>query len=426
MKKSTIFIITFIFLAVFICFSIYYAKVYKPAHTPEQTSAVYVANGMERKKTGNRILLAELAEDDIHLYYDGGYTILVHEGRETEFDNWSKMIAEEKPELYYIDFNGDKQKDILVRALEGTDEKTKEKYYCVYVITVTKDENENYKYEIFYANRSTWYSIFDQTLNRQTSQPIYNPKRIQFVMNLTTSTISYDSTTGIANNSRAWYVKALSDGKNNYYTLKDWYIGTPILTVDTKEPCINVQANYYITYNETDEVQLGGKLNCGLSLTGRDFKITNKSVKLIPAPEYTVTSLLKLADKDWNYTFKNTAPYSSSDKIIDNTTFKCTMQSTTPEESTIFSGDTEEAKALDRITLTKNSIKLYAKSGYRFSEDVINKLKYSVTVNVNGVNADITLSASLNEENGTSVLTFVLDKDYPKTELERFVVNLGQ
>lgn len=426
MKKSTVFIITFVFLAVFIAFSVFYAKIYKPAHTPEKTSSIYIADNMNREKTGNRILLAELAEEDIQLYQDGGYTILVHSGHEAEFNNWSRVIADEPPMLYYTDFNGDDQKEIIVRALEGVDKNTKEKYYCVYIVFINETETGDYKYDVAYCSRSTWTSIFDETLTRQTSQPIYNPKRIQFVMAMASKTIPYDSATGITRNPRAWYIKALSDGKNNYYTLKDWYIGTPILSVDTEQKCIRIQANYYITYHETDEVQLGGTLNCGLSYVNNKFGVANRSVTFSTAPEYRVTSLLKLSEGDWNYTFNNSASYSSNDRVIDNTSFKCTMQSDISRENSIFSGTTDDTKAIERITLNQNTLKLYARPGYRFSADIVNNFKYSVTVPVGSVPADITLSASIGEENGISVLTFVLDKDYPQNELDKFTVNLGQ
>lgn len=425
MKKSTVFITTFVLLAVFIGFGAYYAKVYKPAHAQEASSSVYVPEGMNREKTGNRVLLAELKADDIQLYQDGGYTILVHSGHEAEFNNWTLKIKEETPQLYYIDFDEDGKKEVVVRALEGTDEKTGENYYCIYVVFITQDKDGNYKYEVVTANRATWYSIFNGAVQCEANQPVINSKRIQFVMQTLDKSIAYNVNTGIVQDSRAWYIRALADDNNNYYTFKSWYLGPAVLDVDTENNYLSIHMNLYITYKETEEIQTGGLLNCGLAMEDKAFSVAKKSVTFVTAPEYRTTSLLKLADKDWNYTFINADSYSSSDKIINKTSFRCTMQDGTAEENTIFSGTTDETKAIDRIVLDKNTMKLYAKAGYSFAPDIVSGHKYSVTVRVGGYDSDITLSASSGDENRRSVITFELDKDYPQEELKNFTVNLG-
>lgn len=425
MKKSTVFILTAIFLVLFVGFSVFYGKVYKPAHQKQETSSLFVADAMDREKTGNRVLLAELPEDDFQLYQDGGYTILVHGGQEKEFNNWSRMIGDEKPQLYYTDFDDDNNKELIIRALEGIDEKTGEKYYCVYILFITEDENGKYNYAVLFANRSTWYEIFNSALNYKTNQPTLNLKRIQFVMQPKNLSISYDPNTGIVQDSRAWYIKSLSDGKNNYYTLKDWYLGPVVMDVDTEEKCLRIHMNLYLTYNETDKIQIGGLLNCGLSVVDREFDVTNKSVNFVTHSEYRATGLLKLAEEDWKYTFTNADTAIPSSRNISSTSFKCSMPSGTTSENTVFSGTSDEAKSISRIELTKNTIKLYAKRGCAFDQNTINNLKYSVTVKLGSVDADITLSASVGEENGTSVLTFVLDKDYPQNELKDFTVNIG-
>lgn len=424
MKKSTVIIFTIIFLILFIAFSVFYGKVYKPAHQKEETSSLFIADAMDRQKTGNRVLLAELPDDDFQLYQDGGYVILVHGGQEKEFNNWSRVIGDEKPLLYYTDFDGDDKKELIVRALEGTDDKTGENYYCVYILFITEDEEGKYNYNVLFANSSTWYEIFDSAINYNVTQPTLNLKRIQFVMQQKGLSIAYDPNTGIVQNSRAWYVKSLSDGKNNYYTLKDWYLGPVVIDVDTEEKCLRIHMNLYLTYNETDKIQIGGRLNCGLSVKDGEFDVTNRSVNFFTYEEYRVSGLLKLAEEDWKYTFNN-ADTAASSKNISKTSFKCTIQNDTGSETTIFSGTTDEAKAISRIELTKNTMKLYAKRDCKFDEKTINSLKYSVTIKSDDVDVDITLSASVGEENGVSVLTFILDKDYPQKELKDFTVTIG-
>jgi len=251
MKKSTAIIATALFLALFIGFSYYYARVYRPAHSKEQTSSIYNAEGINKKHAGKKTLLAELPELDYHLYQDGDYVILVHGGKEFEFDNWSPRIADEIPEMYYFDINTDNENELIIRAVEGTDERTGETYYCIYVLFEKTDEKGNISYDVAFANKSTWYGTFDSVVNCEVSQPAINKKRVQLVMAHSMASIVYDSATGIVKDARAWYIKALSDGKNNYYTFKDWYLGPAIILVDEENKCLNIHVNLYIQYNET-------------------------------------------------------------------------------------------------------------------------------------------------------------------------------
>lgn len=425
MKKSTIIILTILFLILFIGSCLFYSKVYKPAHEKQETSTMYYAQNMGRSKSGKRVLLAELPEQDFQLYQDGDYIILTHGGQESEFDNWSRRIGDEEPQMYYLDFDGDGTQELIIRALEGIDKDTEQKQYVIYVLFVHTDENGQYSYDIMSANSETWNSLFNDALKCETTQPVLNKKRIQYVMQGTTLNINYDPVTGISSGTRAWYIKSLSDGKNNYYTLQSWYLGTPYIDVDTENNRISVRVNYYITYNETDEVQYGGIINGAIDIQNGDFDIAKQSVTFTTAEQYRVTTLQSMADKDWTYTFNNDDKTLPSARTIKSTAFKCRVQSET-NEHTIFSGTNDETKAIERIVVTKNTMKLYAKSGCSFSPDPINALNYSVTVQVGGVNSDITLSSSVDNENGVSVLTFVLDKDYPQDELTSFTVNIGQ
>lgn len=424
MKKSTIVILSVLFVALFVGFSVFYSKVYKPAHEKQETSTIYLAENMERTKTGKRIFLAELAEQDFQLYMDGDYVILVHGGQETEFDNWSRRIADEEPKLYYLDFNGDGKQELIVKALENIEKETEQKQYIVYVLFIQTDENGQYSYSVSAVNSETWNSLFNDALKCETTQPAINKKRIQYVMQGLNLNITYDPVTGISSGTRAWYIKSLSDGKNNYYTLQSWYLSTPYIDVDPEKNRISVRVNYYITYNETDEVQLGGIINGAIDIQNGDFAIAKQSVIFTTAEQYRVTTLQTIADKDWTYTFNNDDRTLPSAKTIKNTAFKCRVQNET-NEYTIFSGTNDETKAIEKIVVEKNTMKLYAKSGCSFSPDPINALKYSVTVGVGGVDADITLSGSVGTENGISVLTFVLDKDYPQDELKSFTVTIG-
>ncbi len=425
MKKSTIIVLSVVFAVLFAGFSFFYSKVYKPAHEKQETSTMYLAENMERTKTGKRVLLAELPEQDFQLYQDGDYTILVHGGQETEFDNWSRRIANEEPKMYYFDFDGDGTEELIVRALENIEKDTEQKQYVIYVLFIQSDENGQYSYSVTTINSETWNSLFTEALKCETTQPILNKKRIQYAMQGIDLPINYDPATGISSDTRVWYIKALSDGNNNYYTLQSWYLSTPYVDVDAENNRVSVRVNYYITYNETEEVQLGGVMTGGITIQNGDISIAQKSVFFNALDEYKVTSLQTFEKEDWSYTFNNDDRTLPADKTIKSTAFRCNMQEQT-NERTIFSGTNDEAKAIEKIVVTKNEMKLYAKSGCSFSADPINALKYSVAVKVGVIDTDITLSASVGTENGISVLTFVLDKNYPMDELKAFIVKIGQ
>lgn len=425
MKKTTAIIITIIMLAVFVAGGLLYSKVYKPAHTNETQSSVYYAQGMNKSRSGNKVLLAELENDDFHLYKDGDYIILSHGGQETEFSDWSEYIADETPQMYYDDYNDDGEKELLIRALEGTDERTKEKYYCVYVLFITTDENGKYKYSVTMANRSTWYTTFSNLVNCEVSQPTINKKRVQLVMEQSGKSIAYDSATGIVNGSRGWYIKSLTDEKGNYLTFKDWYMGPGIITVNTDKKTLDIKINIYITYNETSADQLGGVMTCGLTLIGNSFSVTQRSVTFKTTDEYKISSLLKTPDKDWSYTSENSAPYSSSDKVLDNISARHSLKNDVASDRTNFSGNGTENAALDKIVITQNAVKLYAKQGYIFPEKAVAAGLYTLNIDVEGVRCDITLSAEVSTENGISVLTYNLDKNYTREELQNFTFKVG-
>ncbi len=114
MKKNAIILIAAALLLSVFLLSVSGCSTENPSETTEQYS-VYQADGMKDRERGGRVLLTELKQDDFHLYSEGEYVILVHNGQETEFSDWSKNITVETPDMYYYDFNGDGEKELLIR-----------------------------------------------------------------------------------------------------------------------------------------------------------------------------------------------------------------------------------------------------------------------------------------------------------------------
>lgn len=427
-NKLTLTILVSILIIIVAAGGIYYATVYKPNENNETSqSSIYYADGMKEKvRTGNKVLLAELAAQDFHLYIDGDFIILEHDGQEAEFTDWNKNIALETPDMYYADFNGDGEKELLIRALEDVDKETGESIYCLYAIFIEQGEDGEYKYSVSYANRSSWYITFNNSISSEMSQPALNKKRLQLVMTSAQNTISYDSITGLVKTAeRAWYVRALSDEQGNYFTFDKWEKGLGIINVN-EDNTITVDVNIYASYKETEQKQIIGKIRCGLSLYGKLFSITEKSVTFNPESSLYVTDPRSAAEESWQYTFTNTASYSSAnDKIINSANVHFYLNKQSRSERVSFTGSTKETLALEKVVLSENEIKLYAKSGFSFSEQDIKNHKFSVTINSAGNEYDASYSASAADENGVQVLTITLDKSYSLASFIDVTIRFG-
>lgn len=427
MNKPIVIILTLILVIISVGGGLYYTKVYKPSTmvVPDENS-IYIASGMKEKvKTGNRILLAELEEEDFHLYADGDYIILVHDNQEAEFTDWSENITKETPDMYYDDFNDDGNNELVIRALENVDENTGQSVYCLYALLISQDENGIYQYNVSCADRASWYPTYSNAVISEISQPVSYMNRLQIVMAASSSTISYDLSTGLSKNAeRVWYSRALADEKGNNYTFDSWEKGPGIISLD-KENNINVNIDVFAYYKETDEPQKIGVIRCGLTMEDSSFTIAKRSVFFVPEPSLTVTDPRSAAEEKWQYSFTNTASYSANDKTIDSLSGRFNLNKESRDEKVSFEKGTGEINALDKVVFADDSVKLYAKKGFAFSNQTIESGKYSVTIYKNGVLCNTALSASAGTENGTDVLTFTLDKSYPMEEIKEVRVNFG-
>lgn len=420
MKKSAIIIITAVLLLVL-------AVTAGCAPNNEETTekySIYEADGMIDRERKDRVLLAELVEEDFHLYAEGEYVILVHNGQETEFSDWSRSIADETPQMYFYDFNGDGEKELLIRAFEDTDEKTGEAVYCLYALMPSVNDKGEYDYTVCYGGRSSWHTTFSEKVAMEMTQPASCDKRLQFVMANSYDTTAYDTATGLLSEGRAWYAEALSDGKGNYYKFTDWTEGLGTFIINEDDMSIKVEINIYVSYNEVDTLQKIGHINCGIELKGSTFDVAQRSVNFTTEDKYVVSNPRITAEKPWQYTVTNTGSYSPRDKAIDHFTITISPSDSKTGEQTAFASSTGDLRAVDRIVFENDKITLYAKSGFSFSDSVVKNRKYTVTA-TGAKKVEAAYSAAISQDSGVQTLVITLDKSYPITEMKTVSLAFG-
>ncbi len=427
MKKTSVVIMSVVLVALVAIFGFLYVKEYKPnIDKKPDFNNIYIPKKINESVKGEKVLLAELKEEDFHLYSAGDYVVLAHGGQEAEFNDWSKNISKETPALYYNDFDGDGSKELVIRALKEVDEKTKEKVYCLYVLFISQDKEGKFVYDVSFVDRAGWYKSFSQMLNAEMSQPVSCNNRLQFAMNGTNDTIAYDSKTGLAVNGHVWFARALADNTGKYYKFKSWEKGPGIFVVDNDKKQINVDVLVYASYDGVSTKQKVGAIRFGLIVTNGSISIRSKSVDFIPNEEYVATDPNNVAKENWKCTFKNTAKYSKSDKVIDKISINCDLLSSKNKEQNVsYSSKNDESVALDKVVVQNDTIKLYAKKGCSFAKTKTTSRDYSATIKVGNAECDTCYSATVETENDLSVLVYKLDKNYSAEELNNVYIRFG-
>lgn len=427
MKKTSIVIMSVVLVALIALFGFLYVKEYKPnIDKKPDFSNVYIPDKLNQSVKGEKVLLAELKEEDFHLYSAGDYVVLAHGGQEVEFDDWSKNIAKETPQMYYNDFDGDGNKELVIRAFKEVDAKTKERVYCLYVLFVTQDKEGKFVYDVSFVDRSSWYKSFSKMLNAEMSQPASYNNRVQFAMNGTNEAIAYDSKTGVAVNGHVWFTRALSDNTGKYYKFKSWEKGPGIFVIDNDKKQINVDVLVYASYEGVSAPQKVGAIRFGLVVTDGSVSIRSKSVDFIPNEGNVATDPSNVAKDKWKCTFKNTAKYAKTDKVIDKIAINCDLVNSKNKEINVaYSSKNDDSVALDKVIVQNDTIKLYAKKGCTFAKTKTTSRDYSATIKFENVECDTSYSATVETENDVSVLVYKLDKNYSAEELNNVYIRFG-
>lgn len=401
----------------------------------EVTEEVSVYEVTTESSNGERTLLAKGDDGNIKLYIEGDTIVLLHNDQETEFENWNTAIAEKTPTIYYNDLDENGENDIIILAYSSTDETYDYDCYIAYVLFVSKDDDGNYSYEVKLINNS-YYNNFTNNIIREMSQPSLNGgKRLQFVMISSTESASYDMDTGIFNSdSNVWYAEALSDDDGNYYTLSSYSENGSTIRYNDEYKIFYIKIYINVSYEETDEIQEVGYIYSKLILNEEtlNYKFSPSGTRLIVYDEYQTTALNVSPEESWEFTFNNSdsSSYYSYDKSISTLTAVYDIYRAGTSTTGTFSTDENGADVIEKIVMTESEVKYYAKSGYEFDDYVIENETYTLSALVSDededeVYAEIQDSATITEEDGLSVLTIQLDKEYCQGEYITYKLHLG-
>lgn len=383
---------------------------------------------IEGAKGQKRILIAENKEGNYQIYYDYETVYLTHDGIDKEFKGWVASINEKDPEMFYKDYDGDGEKELLVKLVSGVEQdvyKVKSYIYNIFLFKPAEDENGNFYYQTLSATSDTWQKPFDEAIRCELSQLKSCDKFLQFVMDDVSKPLTYDSKTGISNNKHVAFVSALTDSKKNYYTFSNWSRGKGVYSVD-EEGNISLDIEVMANYEEVSSTQTIGDIHCDIDILKGKFAVVPKTIYFEPREGFRVSDPRKYTDKKWSYSIKNASAVPMlENKSIDWVDISLELRSDIDEATTYFGEKSSKIKAVDSIKFTQDSIILTAKKGYTFSERIINSGVFSIMVNDGEKEFDISYKASISEKDGNSVFTIKLDKKYPRDTIKNVKIKLG-
>ncbi len=414
--------ILFVFvLAVGVVTGVYYYTTGGSSSENEAVSLTTVTKLPATEKNSNRVLLASLEKDDFKLYKSNRVIILTHGDKEYEFNNWSSMIAEETPELYYHDFDGDDAKELLIRAVEDYSETANQYIYCLYILDPVVDESGKENFKVIFAGKEEWSNIFDEQIKLEVSQLKKCKKFVQFAMDLRSNTIKYDKQTGIAKNDHKGYAKALSDGAK-YLTVDRMSRDNGIYSID-KDNKINVDVDINVTYKEKSLTQKIGVVHFQLSLKNSDLSVTSKSMYFTANEQYKISDPNITAVVPWSYTENNSNKSAvSGSGVVDWLKCKTKFDPSIATQTVTYEDNTTDVDHIASITITESYVQLIAKQGCTFDTSVIEKGEYSVVINQGTENE---YDIAYNTEVSGNVLKINFDKTYSTEEIKELSVNFG-
>lgn len=399
----------------------YYTTGGAPHSNGESVSLTTVTKPPATEKNSNRVLLATLEKEDFSLYKSNRLIILTHGDREYEFNNWSSMIAEETPQLYYHDFDGDDDKELIIRAVEDYNEAAGNYIYCLYILDPVVDDSGNEDFRVIFAGKEDWSNIFNEQIKLEVSQLKNCKKFVQFAMDVRSKTIKYNKETGIALNDHKGYAKALSDGAK-YLTVDQMSRTNGIYTIDKKNK-INVDVDINVTYKENGLTQKIGVLHFQLTLKDSKLLVTNKSMYFTANEQFKISDPTVTAEMPWSYTENNSNKSAvSGSGVVDWLKCKTQFDPSIATQTVSYDGNTTDVDHIASITITESYVQIIAKQGCTFDASVLEKGEYSVIINEGTENE---YDIAYNTESAGNILKINFDKTYSADEIKELSVNFG-
>lgn len=419
-------ILLVIVLVVAVIFGVNYFFKGAPENNGNTDILTTVTKAPATEKNSNRVLIASLEKEDLYLYKNDNVVILKHGGEEYEFENWSSMIDEETPQIYYGNFDSDEDMEIVIKAVAEIDSQTKEYVYNIYLLNPYKAKDGKTKYTVSMASRSTWTDILDNFITAELSQLKLCNKFVQFSMNNADESISYDKKTGIAKNAHSGYVRALQNTNGEYMSIDKWNRGIGTYSVSDNKIFVDIAID--ISYKNSTYIQKAGYIHFQLELDKNNkFYPAAKSLKFVAADDYKITDPKTTAQTTWSYTENNSdTTASQTDKIINWVKYDMKYDENITTQSVSFNVDTTDNASIAKITVTESYIEFISKDGYSFDEQSAKTGEFSVIINKGQKDEfDISYNASVTKNEKNQMLKITFDKKYPQSEINSITVHFG-
>lgn len=392
-------------------------------------TTVDVTKKKETTTSAERILIAKNEEGKCRLYTEGADVVLVYNGVEKVFQNWAADARQETPQLFYKDYDGDGEKELLIKIINGI-VKSNGKDVSVYNLHLVKPVEKDGKvdFKIISATKDTWKVPFEEAIKTEMTQLKSCKKYIQFVMDDSDVSFIYDKETGITHNTHNGFARALKKSDGTYETLERWNKGIGLYQVD-KGGNITLDIQLFAYYKGVDKPQYVGDIHSKIGITKGRFRIVPNSIEFVVNEEYDILSPIHASSETWTSVIHNSAEpanHGGDDKVIDWLEASIDLSLDYEEKTLSFADYTSQIKCVDKIKVTPGSIELTAKEGYTFSELVLKNGQYCVIMHPGTDHAYyIEYTAEIKNVNGRSVLFIPFEKKFNRVELDGIVVKFG-
>lgn len=417
MKKILPLIAVLIAVVIAFAFSVKYKNKKAVENENHETAITQEKNNEELKNE----LIAENKESGYKLFFDGENATLVSADNATlEFSSWKKSIAIAVPELYYNDFDGDGNKELIIKVVDSSNRVTGKTVYSyeLYLITEqTVDGAKKLGYSI--ARESTWKNVFNNAIKFEVTQ-LKTKKILQFAMNDINEKITYDEETGLTDNKYVSYALALSDTKKHYYNILKYNRGLGVYNI-LEDGTITLDIQVIVNYNESNENHHIGNIHTEMIISEGKFHVKPKTISFETLDEYKVSDPRETAKESWSYTINNTSPASASNsKTIRSIDTGFTVSTSGNHSQQALAGETTDIKNAQNIIFSQNGVSITAKEGFSFDKTQLDEGRFSLLIN-DGKD-DISYSAAIRD----NTLFIYFDKTYDRDMLGRVQIKFGK
>lgn len=391
----------------------------------EHVESITVTQEAVTEKPIEKTLLVEDKKNDCHFYIQADNVILEYKGEEYVFTDWSKYIATETPELFVKNFDDDKEKEIILKIVG---ELNSDGSYIrhVYILNIDKDENGKHYFHVNALTQNTFNYLIRRKIKAEITQAKYCDKIGIVAMCLAHESIAYDRNTGIPE-SYYYPFKLLQDKNGNYLQPEKWERGVGEYTIE--EDGVYATLPITVSYKGTKETQQAGFIKCMIWVF-EDYQIdiVRKSMRFSPNIEYGVYKPELYANKKWSSVLNNSNKATGGDTLIDFIQYE--HDYTAEINTDDFSKNNSDLNKLSKIEVNQDCVKLYAKSGYTFSKEFVEKQQYSLPLEIplstEFANYDTSYTANIStDKKGNQVLTINFDNQYDQKYMTKLSINFG-